>query len=72
MLKFIKLVFAEVLGLFIDDGSLAIAIALWVAACTFVLPILISNILVQMSIWVLGLMIVLVENVLRTARQKQM
>jgi hypothetical protein len=59
----------ELAGLFVDDGSLAIAVLAWVAIAELVFPALPIN-----SGWLAvalfaGLALILVENLLRAARR---
>ena len=67
-MKWISLFFRELLGLFIDDGSLAIAVVVWIALAGIALPSLIQ-LNFQMLAWVVGLILLLLENVRRSARR---
>ncbi len=60
---------AELLGLFVDDGRLAIAIVLWLGVCGLVLPRLPLPRLWPAPILFAGLIGVLFESVLRRARR---
>ena len=58
----------ELVALFIDDGSLAIAVLAWVAFAAGALPALpIGNGWLAVALFA-GLALILVENVLRAAR----
>ena len=61
----------ELLGLFVDDGSLAIAVLAWIAAAVLVFPRLpIGGGWLAVALF-LGLALILVENLLRTARRRR-
>jgi hypothetical protein len=66
-MKWLRAVVREILGLFVDDGSFAIAILAWLALCWLVLPRLPSG--MGGLLLVLGLALILVESVLRRARK---
>lgn len=58
----------ELWGLFVEDGSYAVAIVVWLLLCAFVLPHL------GIASWrapllLVGLLLILLENVVRSARQ---
>ena len=60
----------ELIGLFVDDGSLAIAVLVWVAVAVLALPLLPAD-----GGWLAvalfaGLALILAENVLRAARPR--
>ncbi len=57
----------ELWGLFVEDGSFALAILLWVAVTVFILPVLLPRNW-RGLIAFLGLAAILIENVLRTAK----
>ncbi len=65
----IKAVLAELLGLFVDDGSYALAVLTWLGVAWFVLPRL--PIVGSWAGIVLfaGLAVVLLESALRRARR---
>lgn len=58
------------LGLFVDDGSIAIALILWSAAAGYFLPGLPINAGWDGPILFLGFLLILVENLHRTARRR--
>ena len=62
---------AELFGLFVDDGSFAIAILDWLGVAWLALPYLPINNTWRAMILFAGLAIILVESVLRRARQRQ-
>jgi hypothetical protein len=55
----------ELIGLFVDDGSLAAIVLVWIGVCGLVLPSAPWHGLILF----LGLALILVENVLRGARK---
>lgn len=67
-MKWISLFFRELLGLFIDDGSLAIAIVAWILIAGFARPMF-ASLDLQMIVWVVVLIVLLLENVIRSARR---
>ena len=71
-MNFIRTVFSELLGLFVDDGSLALGILIWVGITAGLLhldlcPPAFTGVLVFA-----GLAALLLENVLRRARRARM
>ncbi len=60
----------EFLGLFVDDGSFAIALILWSAAAGFFLPDLPVDAGWDGPILFLGYLLILAENLHRTARRR--
>jgi hypothetical protein len=61
----------ELIGLFIDDGSLALVALAWLALCAVVLPRLGLTPTTQALLLFAGLALGLVENARRAARQKR-
>jgi len=61
----------EVFGLFVDDGSLAIAILIWIGVVAFALPALGLPEVWRAIILFVGCIAILVENVARSARRRQ-
>ena len=55
----------ELVGLFVDDGSLAAIVLAWIALCGLVLP---PNPWHGLILF-LGLALILIENVVRAARK---
>jgi hypothetical protein len=61
----------EVIGLFVDDGSLAVIALIWLALCGLVLPTLgVAGAWLGVALFA-GLAIILAENALRAARRKR-
>lgn len=63
-------VLREILHLFVDDGSLAIALVLWSAAAAWLLPQLPVNAGWDGPVLLLGYLLALGENLFRTARRR--
>ncbi len=63
----ISIIIKEIVGLFVDDGSLAIGILVLVGAIALLIKIGLLAPLVGGGVLVLGLMVILVENLLRSA-----
>ena len=61
----------ELLGLFVDDGSLAAAALIWIALCALLLPRIAPARGWDGIILFLGLAAVLAENAVRAARRKR-
>jgi hypothetical protein len=59
----------ELLGLFVDDGSLAIAILAWIAVVAFILPAANVGETWRALLLFLGCIAILIENVVRSARR---
>ena len=61
----------ELLGLFVDDGSLVVAVLAWIAVAVLVFPHLpIGDRWLAVALF-LGLALILVENLLRAARRRR-
>lgn len=58
----------ELWGLFVEDGSYAVAIVVWLLLCAFVLPHL-GAASWRAPLLLIGLLFILLENVARSARQ---
>jgi hypothetical protein len=67
----IKSIGREILGLFVDDGSFALAIVVWLTAVVVVLPAVVPTGPWSGLILFAGLALVLVESVLRYARDRR-
>ena len=65
----LKTIFREIFGLFVDDGSFAIAILAWLALLWWLLPHLPITGLWQAVMLFAGLIAILIESVLRRARR---
>jgi hypothetical protein len=59
----------EVFGLFVDDGSLAIAVLAWIGIVAFALPALGLPASMRAIILFIGCALILAENVARSARR---
>jgi membrane protein implicated in regulation of membrane protease activity len=59
----------EVYGLFVEDGSYALVILLWLGAAAFVFPHLPGGSGWRAPVLFVGLIVLLVENVRRSARK---
>lgn len=68
-MSWLKAVLSEFIGLFVDDGSLAIAVLFWLAAGWLLLPRLPLPPGLPPAILFFGLALILVESTLRRARQ---
>ena len=63
-------ILTETLGLFVDDGSLALAILAWVAIIAGLLQIAAPSPALAGGLLFVGLIVILIENVMRRARPK--
>ena len=68
-MPWLKTVWSEFIGLFVDDGSFAVAILLWLATCWVVLPRLPLPPALPPMILYVGLALILVESALRRSRK---
>lgn len=68
-MEIVRVIFKEIFGLFVDDGSLAYAILALVAALALLMHFGLAPVLAGPILFV-GLAAILVENVLRTLRGK--
>jgi VIT1/CCC1 family predicted Fe2+/Mn2+ transporter len=59
----------KVFGLFVDDGSLALSILVWIFALHVVMPVVPTDQRVAAPVLFLGCIGILIENVLRASRQ---
>ena len=66
-MKWLRSVVREVWGLFVDDGSFAAAIVVWLALAVLVLPRVAAG--WAGPVWFVGLAAILIESVLRAARR---
>ena len=69
-MAWLKSIFREVFGLFVDDGSSAIAILVWLALLWLALPHLPIPTAWHGVMLFAGLIVILVESVLRRARER--
>lgn len=66
----LKAIFNEIVGLFVEDGSFAIAILAWLALLWVVLPHLPIVSAWRAMILFVGLIAILIDSALRQARQR--
>jgi len=59
----------EIVGLFVDDGSLAAGAVIWAAICGWILPFLGVGPRAEAALLVLGLAVLLLENTRRASRR---
>ena len=69
-MSWLKSIFREIFGLFVDDGSFAIAILVWLVLLWLLLPHLPIAPSWHGAILFAGLVVILVESALRRARQR--
>jgi hypothetical protein len=67
-MAWVKTVWAEFIGLFVDDGSLAVAVLVWLAVCWLILPWLGLPSVWPPALLFIGLVLILAESVMRRAR----
>ena len=65
----IKTILGELVGLFIDDGSLAAGAVIWAAICGWGLPLLGVGPRADAALLVLGLGLLLLENTRRASER---
>ena len=68
-MTFLRSVLAELFGMFVDDGSLALAILAWVAVIAAVQSLAAVPASMIGILLFLGLALLLLENVMRRARK---
>jgi hypothetical protein len=59
----------ELLGLFVDDGSLAVSLILWIAVLHLAAPALPLAAGAKAGLMAAGIVAILIENVSRSARR---
>ena len=67
-MRLLKTIATELVGLFIDDGSLVSAVLIWVLAVAFALRAGFLDPLIGATLLGIGLGVLLAENVIRSAR----
>jgi hypothetical protein len=67
-MSWLKTIWEELVGLFVDDISLAIVIVLWLAAAALVVQLKWIPGDLQGPLLALGLVVIFMENTLRRAR----
>jgi len=70
-MHWVKSVAREVLGLFVDDGSFALAILVWLALAILILPRITAVAAWTGPILFTGLALILIHSVLRFSRQRK-
>ena len=65
----VKTAWSELIGLFVDDGSLAVAVLVWLAACWLVMPRFGLPAVWPPVVLFAGLVLILAESAMRGARQ---
>lgn len=68
-MKWLKTVLDEVFGLFVDDGSFAVAVLVWLGVAWLLLPHAGLPAAAKAPILFLGLAAILLESATRRARQ---
>lgn len=68
-MRWIRSTAREIFGLFVDDGSFAIAILIWLAVASVVLPRLGVPGGVKGPVLVIGLLVIIAESALRRVRR---
>ena len=71
-MKWIENILREIYGLFVDDGSFALAILIWIAAVRWVTPHLSVPPAAAAIILFAGLALILAESATRYARRRQL
>lgn len=71
-MKWIKNILREIFGLFVDDGSFALAILIWLAAVRWVMPHLSISPPVTSIILFAGLVFILIESTTRYSKHQQL
>lgn len=67
-MNWLKTIWDEIIGLFVDDKSLALVILAWLVAAGVVVALKLIPANIQGPIFVLGLILIFLENTLRRAR----
>jgi hypothetical protein len=67
-MSWLKTIWEELVGLFVDDLSLAIVIVLWLVAAGLVVQLRLIPAGLQGPLLALGLVVIFMENTLRRAR----
>jgi hypothetical protein len=70
-MKWLNNIFREIFGLFVDDGSFALAILIWLAVVRWAMPRLNIPSGITGVILFAGLALILTESAARYARNKQ-
>ncbi len=70
-MKGLRTALEEVIGLFVEDGSLAIGILVWVALAAWVFPLFGKSGPWAAPVLFAGLIIILLENVWRSSKKRR-
>lgn len=70
-MTWLKTIASEVFGLFVEDGSFAVALLLWIALLWVLIHYVAISGVAAAALLFGGLAVVLVESVLRFARSKR-
>jgi hypothetical protein len=71
MMHWLRTIFRETVGLFVDDGSFAIRIVAWLGLSSVVLPHVETSMIWRCAILFGGLALILFESSLRYARRRR-
>jgi len=66
-MSWLKTIIREIYGLFVDDGSFALAIVVWLGIAAFILPRVAIPASANGPILLAGLLLILFESALRRA-----
>jgi hypothetical protein len=69
-MRWLESIAREVFGLFVDDGSFAVAILAWLVVCLVVLPRVAAGARWAGPALFAGLALILIESVLRFSRRR--
>lgn len=69
-MTWLKTIWDELIGLFVDDGALAAGVLIWLLICWLLLPRAGLPTVWPPFILFAGLMLILVESVVRAARRR--
>jgi hypothetical protein len=69
-MSWIRSIVREVLGLFVDDGSFAIAIVVWLGVAVLLLPLIAAHKHWAGPALFGGLAVILIESVMRFSRRR--
>ncbi|MDE2127412.1 MAG: hypothetical protein KGJ62_12550 [Armatimonadetes bacterium] len=66
----LKTAVLELYGLFVEDGSLAVAILVWAAVAVFVFPWVHAPGSWEAAVFFAGIIVLFLENIWRSARKR--
>ena len=66
-MNWIKAIWAELIGLFVDDGNLAVAVLVWLAVCWLIFPRFDLPPMWPSGLLFAGLVLILAESAIRRA-----